>query len=496
MNGENKKIKSETSRTHGLGARIHKLIYGPVTNEFLRHQMAALLPVAALLLSGMCFSIAVVHSFLPASLDTTVGVSGGAGLGVGFLIGFFAIRKWPGFVEKRAHDIALVMGLACLGFQLVHLAVYPSSVQASFFPMLLAGTAIFYVSWVHYLAFTVIDLAFWVGYVAWFQPEAPDFTHVRTVMVVAIGLGWGFLGLRIHGLVRNEVYRRVIDSQKDAMVSAARARALWDMAEGMAHEINNPMTIVRSWVDILRNNADENDGTPTAECTTKALSKIEAASVRVVEIVRCLRRFGSSSIEEGAYKISVVSDVIGVINTLFKGNLAAESVTMETIIEPEVSAAALACSESETLEILQILVQNAVDALTIPIGNTRGRTKATGVSETEADATPTTLASARRKQIRVRVARAATDDRICISVEDSGPGVPDEVRPKIFDPFFSTRSVDRGKGLGLSVALGTARRLGGELWLQPTRSQDLGGARFVCILPKADMARIAPKHAA
>jgi PAS domain S-box-containing protein len=72
------------------------------------------------------------------------------------------------------------------------------------------------------------------------------------------------------------------------------------------------------------------------------------------------------------------------------------------------------------------------------------------------------------------------DRRVCIQVGDDGPGIPAEVLPKIFDPFFSTKKQGRGTGLGLSVSFGIVRDHGGELLVD---SRAGGGTTFSVLFP-------------
>ncbi len=71
-----------------------------------------------------------------------------------------------------------------------------------------------------------------------------------------------------------------------------------------------------------------------------------------------------------------------------------------------------------------------------------------------------------------------------VSVEDSGPGVSQELRSRVFEPFFTTKAIGEGTGLGLSVSQQLIRAVGGELELSPEPGS-LGGARFTIRLPKA-----------
>ena len=83
---------------------------------------------------------------------------------------------------------------------------------------------------------------------------------------------------------------------------------------------------------------------------------------------------------------------------------------------------------------------------------------------------------------RVQIAVSSTPGRVTIAVEDNGPGVPPGQRDRIFDPFFSTKADLHGVGLGLFVAEGLVRSVGGRLSISDAPS---GGARFAIELPVA-----------
>ncbi|HUG38156.1 MAG TPA: ATP-binding protein, partial [Candidatus Limnocylindrales bacterium] len=80
--------------------------------------------------------------------------------------------------------------------------------------------------------------------------------------------------------------------------------------------------------------------------------------------------------------------------------------------------------------------------------------------------------------LTVRVARIHSGMRL--EVADDGPGIAAEHLPRIFNPFFTTKDPDDGRGLGLSVAHGIVREHGGRIWAENLAE---GGARFVVELP-------------
>jgi C4-dicarboxylate-specific signal transduction histidine kinase len=84
----------------------------------------------------------------------------------------------------------------------------------------------------------------------------------------------------------------------------------------------------------------------------------------------------------------------------------------------------------------------------------------------------------------VKISVHCDADWVYLAVEDSGPGVPEELRTRIFEPFYTSKPMGKGTGLGLPVSRELIRAAGGELMLAPERSS-LGGAKFVIRAPKA-----------
>jgi two-component system C4-dicarboxylate transport sensor histidine kinase DctB len=82
----------------------------------------------------------------------------------------------------------------------------------------------------------------------------------------------------------------------------------------------------------------------------------------------------------------------------------------------------------------------------------------------------------------VEVTQEESASGVRIAVADEGPGIPDDVLPRVFDPFFTTKGEAHGVGLGLFIAEGLVRRSGGRLLAG--RRADGPGARFVIELPR------------
>jgi two-component system C4-dicarboxylate transport sensor histidine kinase DctB len=91
------------------------------------------------------------------------------------------------------------------------------------------------------------------------------------------------------------------------------------------------------------------------------------------------------------------------------------------------------------------------------------------------------MAGSSPRQLVVDAARQG--ERVIVSVTDSGPGLPDDVRAHLFEPFFTTKPQGKGLGLGLAISEQIVRESGGRLRAE---SPPEGGARFIIDLPRAE----------
>jgi C4-dicarboxylate-specific signal transduction histidine kinase len=92
------------------------------------------------------------------------------------------------------------------------------------------------------------------------------------------------------------------------------------------------------------------------------------------------------------------------------------------------------------------------------------------------------IVSSGRLPGRITIRTYDSDDRVLLEVEDTGPGIPPENEAKLFQPFFTTKPVGQGTGLGLSVSYGIVDSLGGHIGY---RRAPAGGAIFYFDLPAA-----------
>jgi signal transduction histidine kinase len=216
--------------------------------------------------------------------------------------------------------------------------------------------------------------------------------------------------------------------------------AMGHMAGALAHEIRNPLSVIVGYVtDLLENR-------PPEDVLVKPLSAVRRSAERCNELMDNLLRFARRPKELEEFK---VKDAIQEAMTLVRMSAKMSQVqcNLDARCDPVWSA-----RRSELQQILINLMSNAVDAM--PKGGT-----ITVILE-EDD-------SANRKWIK-------------ISVQDTGEGIPPEIRRRIFEPFYTTKSPGKGTGLGLSIVRDIVGNYQGVLEVQSEVHQ---GTTFVVRLP-------------
>jgi signal transduction histidine kinase len=213
------------------------------------------------------------------------------------------------------------------------------------------------------------------------------------------------------------------------------------LAAGVAHEINNPVGVIRNKSEILRYRIADGDD---SAALLSELDTIEKHADRVGAITRGLLTFSKESpfelvpLELGP----LVREAFELVQVPYKD----QGVVLE--LQGEGSPVWVAGSENHLLQVLVNILLNARDASNFGA--------------------------------RVVISIATEASFAVLSVQDEGEGIAPENIGKIFDPFFTTKDVDRGTGLGLSISHGIVGRHGGEISVQ----SELGeGTKFWIRLP-------------
>jgi signal transduction histidine kinase len=239
--------------------------------------------------------------------------------------------------------------------------------------------------------------------------------------------------------------REKLQSLQGQVIRQERLAAVGLLVSGVAHEINNPLQAILGFAELLQMQHNLPD-------TVKAdLRLIQKESARACGIIRNLALFARQ--QPGQAAAVRFADVITSVAELRQRRL--ESEDIELVVDDRSTHHVMAVF-TELQQVVLNFVVNAEQA----------------------------IVSSGRLPGRITVRSRDEGDRVFVEVEDTGPGVSPEDEAKLFQPFFTTKPVGQGTGLGLSVSYGIIDSMGGHMGYRRVAS---GGAVFHFDLPAAQV---------
>jgi two-component system, cell cycle sensor histidine kinase and response regulator CckA len=229
-------------------------------------------------------------------------------------------------------------------------------------------------------------------------------------------------------------------------IQTDRVMALGTLAASVAHEINNPLTYVLSYLDEVEALLGELGGGKLVDRARIALEPVKKGVERIATITRDLRTF--SRPDDVRLEPLELGAVVESVLKLLRKEIEARA---ELVLSLEETRAVLG-NEARLVQVVLNLVMNAIQA----------------------------LPEDRPSEHRITVSVHDENEWVVVEVSDSGPGVKLEDRERIFDPFVTTKPVGVGTGLGLFVCRNVVRGLGGEVTVGDRPG---GGASFRVLLP-------------
>jgi len=237
------------------------------------------------------------------------------------------------------------------------------------------------------------------------------------------------------------------DQTRAQLEHAAKLASVGELASGIAHEINNPLAVITEESGLLMDYTDPHFGHTLDEKELRErLDTIQSSAFRCRDITRKLLRFVRKT-DFDLLEHDVHDVINGVIDDLLGPEIEVSSVRVERNYDR--SLPKLTTDANQLQQVVLNIINNASDA----IGDRSG---------------VITISTSRRGK------------EILISIRDTGCGMAPEQLDKVFLPFFTTKEVGQGTGLGLSVSYGIVRGLGGEIEVESTRDV---GTTFTLVLP-------------
>ncbi|MFA6002131.1 MAG: PAS domain S-box protein [Thermoleophilia bacterium] len=242
---------------------------------------------------------------------------------------------------------------------------------------------------------------------------------------------------------------------REQLSQSEKIRALGEMAGGVAHDFNNFLTVILGNTQLMLSQINGGDGDQEFR---ESLESVQRAAADAAETVRRIQEFTRVRTARSFTIVDVkrvILNSIDIARPRWHDEAKARGAKIEIVASidrtPPVNA-----NESELTEVFTNLIINAADALP-------GDGRITVTTDTEPGG-----------------------EWVLVIVSDTGEGMDEEVKKRVFEPFFSTKGVG-GSGLGLSVAYGIVNRHGGDIMVE---SKPGDGTRFVVRLPVATMAEL------
>ncbi len=280
-------------------------------------------------------------------------------------------------------------------------------------------------------------------------------------------------GRKVLLVTTSDITKRLETEQQ--LIQASKMATLGEMATGMAHELNQPLTVIQSGVDLILRKAGQGQALDAATLRNVAELMSEHVS-RAADIINHMREFGRKS--DLRREPVQAGEVLRRAFDIFREQFALRGIEVSFDLE-----AGLPCILADRNRLEQVFINiliNARDALEADRMQEPGAPAADAVEAGPADK-------------RLALSASAEKGWVLIRIRDTGMGVPPALREKIFEPFFTTKMVGKGTGLGLSITYGIVKDHGGTVEVEPI---DGPGTCFLLRFPAIQAASAASSEAA
>jgi len=244
---------------------------------------------------------------------------------------------------------------------------------------------------------------------------------------------------------RKRIEERLTDERARALYSEKMA-SLGELAAGIGHELGNPIAAIQGRAEMLKFSV-ENNSPGLAEQALKTADSILSLTNRLAGILRSMNSLARESSQD-PFLIQRLEPILE--NTLEFGREKFRKREIEVLLEDIDPDLSLECRDTQIIQILVNLINNASDAIQ------------------------------KLPERWIRVGAESKGELVRITVTDSGKGIPEDVRDRIFEPFYTTKPSGMGTGLGLHISHSLAAQHGGSLTIDPAHPN----TRFVLTLPR------------
>lgn len=243
-------------------------------------------------------------------------------------------------------------------------------------------------------------------------------------------------------------------TKETQLIQAGKMSTLGEMATGVAHELNQPLSAIQIGTDFFRTMVRERKTIPEGDLVLVSEQMAEQVA-RAVGIINHMREFGRKSDMHGE-PIDINKPIHGVF-TLLRRQLEVRGV--EIVLDLDERLPKVFADSNRLEQVFIDLVINARDAMETKKAKAIGSATSNNV-------------------LTVRSYREG--DQVVVTISDTGIGIPRDIRDKIFEPFFTTKEVGGGTGLGLSISYGIVKDYNGAIEVESVEGR---GSTFTVAFP-------------
>jgi len=261
--------------------------------------------------------------------------------------------------------------------------------------------------------------------------------------------------------VSNTELENALETQKKAqeqMLTSARMAVFGELSLNIAHELNNPLTGILGYTDLILNTAEDDSQ------LREMMQRIRTQAVRASNITRNLLDF--VSIEAGSRVKTDLNELVKKVFLLARGRLRDSGIQLEIKLADR--SLPIMAEPAQILQVFFNLLSNALNAMT-------------GAFEISLGSEENGLDNG-NPRLLLRVETGVKDAEAYVSFKDTGTGISPKHLPRIFEPFYSTQDKLSEVGLGLWVSHRIVRAHGGVIRVRSTPEK---GSTFVVFLPLA-----------
>jgi histidine kinase len=264
-----------------------------------------------------------------------------------------------------------------------------------------------------------------------------------------------YSGQKVLLVTINDITRRLKTEQH--LMHASKMATLGEMSTGIAHELNQPLSVIKSSSSFCMKKMRKNEMIDK-DIFHKLISKIDSNVDRAEKIIHHMRQFARKS--EIKLVRTNVNSVLQRTFEMFNQQLKIHGI--DVVWDKNGALPEILADPDRLEQVFVNLVINAKDAI-------EEKWKKEDIRPGDAD--------------RITIITKVTEDTVLIEIHDTGIGIQQAAADKLFEPFFTTKEVGKGTGLGLSISYGIIKECSGTIQVEQGKQ---GGAIFILSFPVPD----------